>query len=120
MKSLPELYELEYLFECDAKIIETEIPWYYSGATFSITRENLDIEFYIHPASSSGEVRLYVLKDKILNLSLENIKEVVITKNKDLEGLLVTFDDENYVEPLEIQTKPIIKVRWGTSIELHR
>ncbi|WP_433944927.1 SMI1/KNR4 family protein [Paenibacillus sp. SN-8-1] len=58
MNSSPELYEFEYLFECDAKLVEPDIPWFYSGATFSIRRDELEIEFSLVPEISNGEIKL--------------------------------------------------------------
>ncbi|KIL37015.1 hypothetical protein SD71_04890 [Cohnella kolymensis] len=82
----PELYELEYLFECEASGIEAGIPWAYCLAKFSLLRETRSIEF----------------------------------ESEGTEGLKVDFDEENYVLPLIIYTKPQIEIAWGTSLDLQR
>lgn len=116
----PDLYELEYLFECDAIIVDKEIPWYYAGASFSLIKERRLIEFKITPAVRDGKLKLQIDEEVIIDLKLENIKEIQIYNEKNIEGLNVFFDVDNYVLPLQIQTKPVIKIEWGTSIELQR
>ncbi|RUT28040.1 hypothetical protein EJP77_18670 [Paenibacillus zeisoli] len=121
MSSSPKLYEFEYLFECDAKIGEPDIPWFYSGATFSIRRDEFEIEFSLVPEISNGEIKLLHKSGfQIVTLTLENIKDIRIYRDKVKEGLLITFNEENFVEPLEIQTRPNIRLKWGTSLELQR
>jgi hypothetical protein len=34
----PEIYELEYLFEYEAKFLDEGIPWQYTSVSFHITR----------------------------------------------------------------------------------
>jgi hypothetical protein len=114
----PEMYELEYLFECDARIVDEEVPWYYIGASSSLIRENKLIEFYVNPANRNGELRLLVNEEPLINLDLENITEVQLTNEKNTEGFKVHFDKENYVKSLIVQTKPFVKIEWGTSLEL--
>lgn len=121
MNSSLELYKFEYLFECDAKNVEPDIPWFYSGATFSIRRNDLEIEFSVVPEISNGEIKLLHKSGfQIVTLTLENIEDIRIYRDKEKEGLLITFDEKNYVEPLEIQTRPNISLKWGTSLELQR
>ncbi|WP_419875153.1 hypothetical protein [Candidatus Pristimantibacillus sp. PTI5] len=116
----PELYELEYLFECDARIVDEEIPWYYTGASFSLMRENKLIKFYVNPASGNGELRLEVNGETIIHLNLDNVTEIQTIKEGKIEGFKVHFAKENYVTPLIVQTKPVVKIEWGTSLELQR
>ncbi|MFC5649722.1 hypothetical protein ACFPYJ_11435 [Paenibacillus solisilvae] len=116
----PELYELEYLFECDAKFVDEGVPWQYTTVSFHITRNNLRVEFDFEEASRCGQIKLYLGEDEISNFFLENIQNLFIKQLKDFESLILVFDNENFVVPLELQTKPVIKITWGTSLELHR
>ncbi|MDQ0194601.1 hypothetical protein [Paenibacillus wynnii] len=116
----PDLYEFEYLFECDATGIEQGIPWVYCGATFDLSRLNRSITFSIEIGGRCSTLELFADQNRIITLKLENIKEIQIIKNNISEGLKLEFDDDNYVLPLLINTKPEIYVDWGTSLELQR
>jgi hypothetical protein len=116
----PELYELEYLFECDAMFIEEGIPWQYSSVSFNLTRGDIKVEFDIEVASHSGQLRLYSGEKIVNKLYFENIESLIIEKEIGIELLKIKFDNENYVLPLELQTKPTIHMSWGTSLELRR
>ncbi|WP_197260857.1 hypothetical protein [Brevibacillus laterosporus] len=116
----PELFELEFLFECEAKIVEEEIPWQYSTISFNITRNNLRAEFDFEEASRCGEIRIYLGEDEISKFYLENIQTLVINRFNHFESLIFEFESDNFVVPLVLQTKPTIKITWGTSLELHR
>ncbi|MGO4547366.1 hypothetical protein AB4Z29_21515 [Paenibacillus sp. 2TAB23] len=115
-----DLYELEYLFECEASLIEEGIPWVYGDAKFSLARENREIDFIIGIASRCGEVIMRVDQRSLLQLTLENIDEILIFKEQQSEGISIKFVDGNYVRPLTIHTKPEIRITWGTSLELQR
>lgn len=116
----PELYELEYLFECDAIFVDEEVPWQYTSVFFQITRGNLRAEFDFEEASRCGQLRLYLGGEEINKFGLENILGLEIKRLADFEGLIIKFDSDNYVFPLELQTKPKIRITWGTSLELQR
>ncbi|MGM0885106.1 MAG: hypothetical protein ACQEXQ_29195 [Bacillota bacterium] len=116
----PELFELEYLFECDANFVDEGVPWQYTNVSFHLTRGNLRVKFDFEEASRCGQLRMYLGEDEINKFYLENIQNLVIKRLKDFESLILEFDSENFVVPLELQTKPTIKITWGTSLELRR
>jgi len=45
---------------------------------------------------------------------------LTIKRANDFESLIIEFNKDNFVIPLELQTKPILKITWGTSLELQR
>ncbi len=116
----PELYELEYLFESEATGIEEGIPWVYCGASFKLIRANRMITFSIEIACRCGTITLFVDQNRIIDLKIENIKHIILLKTNESEGIKIEFEDDNYVLPLIINTKPDINILWGTSIELQR
>ncbi|TLS53931.1 hypothetical protein FE782_00835 [Paenibacillus antri] len=116
----PELFELEYLFECDAQLSEDGIPWQYTSVSFYVIRDKVKAEFDFEEASRSGQIRLYLYEEELTKIILENIKDITIRKSNDFESLVLEFDEENYVKPLVLQTKPRINMTWGTSLELRR
>lgn len=116
----PELYELEYLFECEAILNEEGIPWQYASVAFKLIRGKLKVEFELEKASSCGQLSLYFEEENLSKLSLENIHAIRIKRDNMLEYLIVEFEKGNYVLPLELQTKPSISISWGTSLELQR
>ncbi|WP_310831048.1 hypothetical protein [Paenibacillus pedocola] len=116
----PELYELEYLFECEAKLSDDGIPWQYTSVSFQIVRNNIKAVFEFEEASRGGQLRLYFENEEITNYCLENISIIHIKRDDNYECLILEFDEENFVLPLALQTKPSIKTSWGTSLDLKR
>lgn len=116
----PELYELEYLFECEAKLSDDEIPWQYTSVSFQIVRNNIKAVFEFEEASRNGQLRLYFETEELSNYYLENIRTINIKREHNYECLILEFDEENFVLPLALQTKPSIKTSWGTSLDLKR
>ncbi|WP_342562303.1 hypothetical protein NST84_22150 [Paenibacillus sp. FSL R7-0345] len=116
----PELYELEYLFECDAKFNDDGIPWQYTTVSFQIVRNNIKAVFEFEEASRSGQLRIYFKTEEISKYYLENISTIHIKREVNYECLTIEFDEENFVLPLALQTKPSIKTSWGTSLDLNR
>ncbi|URN93794.1 MAG: hypothetical protein NAG76_18480 [Candidatus Pristimantibacillus lignocellulolyticus] len=115
----PDIYELEYLFECNSLVADEETGWYYSGVSFMLERNSTEIEFYLLPACRSGFIRINVNKDTLIEIDLENIIEITIKRDKKTEFFEIYFDKDNFVEPLIVQTKPLIKAKWGTTRELN-
>ncbi len=62
----------------------------------------------------------HLKEEEINKFYLENIQNLIIKRINDSESLIIEFDKENFVIPLELQTKPTIKISWGTSLELQR
>jgi len=121
MKSIniPDIYELEYLFECNALVADEEVGWYYSGVSFVLERDSVVIEFYLLPALRSGSLTICLNKNTIIDIDLENISEITLKRDINIEVIELNFDKDNFVEPLIVQTKPFIKANWGTSRELN-
>ncbi|ALS28942.1 hypothetical protein IJ21_35540 [Paenibacillus sp. 32O-W] len=117
---IPELYEIEYVFECDVARSDPEVPWYYDCISFSLARNRCRIDFSVEPGIGWGRVAIYVLDGKMIDLHLENIRELAIVRDGGYEGLVLIFDEGHDVQPLEIGTKPDIRVKWGTSLGLYR
>ncbi|UQZ32786.1 hypothetical protein C2I18_03960 [Paenibacillus sp. PK3_47] len=116
----PELYELEYLFECEAKLSDDAIPWQYTSVSLQIIRNNIKAVFEFEEASRCGKLSLYFETEGISNYCLENISTIHIKREDNYECLILEFDEENFVLPLTLQTKPSIKTFWGTSLGLKR
>jgi len=116
----PELYELEYLFECEAKLSDDGIPWKYTSVSFQMVRNSIKAVFALKEAGRSGQLRLYFKTEEISNYCLENISTIHIMREDNYECLILEFDEENFVLPLALHTKPSIKTSWGTSLDLKR
>ncbi|WP_171693614.1 hypothetical protein, partial [Paenibacillus germinis] len=108
------------LFECEAELSDKSVPWQYTSVSFQVVRGDFKAEFDIEEASRSGQLRLYSGTDEISKFYLENINGVQIKRKGNFECLVSEFDKENFVLPLELQTKPVIKLIWGTSLDLRK
>lgn len=113
MKQIPELWELEALFEMDAIDIYREekvIPWVYRTINFKLTRESETLDITISPSYGSVDIWVFAGKRKILSLSLENIFGLKIEKVNNKEILHILFNEDDSIENFFIETKPNIMV----------
>lgn len=78
------------------------------------------VRFDYEEANQCGQIRMYVGQEELCRFDLENIHHLHIKRLPDFESLLIEFDPDHYVLPLELQTNPTLTITWGTSIELHR
>lgn len=112
----PELYEWEYLLECEAKRVDHELNWYYTGASFELKRNGIRLELTVQPVIGSSELSLYLNNSILVHLKLENIIEARLTNADDKEGFILFFDNQHLLKALIVQTKPVITLDWGSML----
>ncbi|WP_152559311.1 hypothetical protein [Tumebacillus flagellatus] len=64
----PELYELEYLFECEAVNEEPKIPWQYGRVSFSLSRGHTKVEFDLEKAMEKKQRGCRVILDSLVGV----------------------------------------------------
>ncbi|QOV11856.1 hypothetical protein [Viridibacillus arvi] len=113
IETFPEMYELIDIFESIPEILDKDLDWYYNESTFVLRRDNEILEVIIEPAIN--RLRL-IWRDKKrirMELDLEEVAGLVITKNNGEESIQVSFND-SLMKDLIVKTKPYISVVWGT------
>ncbi|KOO51301.1 hypothetical protein [Viridibacillus arvi] len=113
IETFPEMYELIDIFESIPDILDKDLDWYYNESTFVLRRDNEILEVIIEPAIN--RLRL-IWRDKKrirMELDLQEVAGLVITKNNGEESIKVSFND-SLMKDLIVKTKPYISVVWGT------
>ena len=111
---MPELWELIALFESEPKLMfdnGSEVPWFYNTLLFSLERENSKLNIFISPANCSISFELTVCGSRVLDISLQNVHEIRIQKEKGNEILFIDFADEDNIEEFYIQTRPYLFIK---------
>lgn len=114
MKSFPEEYELIDIFECEPQIMDKKLPWFYNSLKFILNRNKDLIELELEPSIGLVKIVWSQSERQLMSLHLENVMGLEIEKNKGIENLHIIFRGENFVNPLILQLKPEIHIKWGT------
>ncbi|MFF3099461.1 hypothetical protein [Viridibacillus arvi] len=113
IETFPEMYELIDILESIPDKLDKDLDWYFNESTFELRRDNEILEVIIEPAIN--RLRLIWRDEKRIRmeLDLEDIVGLAITKNNVEESIQVSFND-SLMKDFIVKTKPYISVVWGT------
>jgi hypothetical protein len=115
MPVFPDEIDLLSLFECDPTLLDTsskDYPFYYNQATYKFS--NGEEDFVVTLSPSYGEVKIQVTNRStnrlfsILELTRVEKFEIVSDK-KDHSSVLLTVENEDTQQMIEIDFKPFFK-----------
>jgi hypothetical protein len=108
----PQDWELISLFEGEPMLSDFGVPWVYNHLQFSLVRPNGKLDCGIEPANGILDVRWSLNGETCVHLTLRQVQALEAHAGPECEFLLATFAGGN-LEPLQLQTKPSIAIRWG-------
>ncbi|MFF2755814.1 hypothetical protein ACFVR1_19155 [Psychrobacillus sp. NPDC058041] len=115
MPIFPEESDFLSLFESEPMLLDTttkDLPFYYNEATYRFSNGQEDFVIKICP--SYGEVKIQVSmhsSNRLLSLlDLKRVEKLEITADKkEWASMLLTIDNENSQQIIEIDFKPYFK-----------
>ncbi|MEK4760365.1 hypothetical protein MHH85_08910 [Viridibacillus sp. FSL E2-0187] len=113
IETFPEMYELIDIFESIPEILDKDLDWYYNESTLVLRRDNEILEVIIEPSINRLRINWRDEKRIRMELDLEEVAGLAITKNNGGESIQVSFND-SLMKDLIVNTKPYISVVWGT------
>lgn len=116
MKPFPDEHELIALFESEPTLTDKGVPWVYNRLTFTLLRGVHRITCVIEPSYEVLELEWSRTGKMLVSLSLNRVSGIETELNAETEVLVAHFCDKHLLD-LRIQTKPDIRVAWGTSEE---
>ena len=116
MNSLPDEYELLALFECEPVLRDSQtknLPFYYNEATYRFSNEEESFLVRITPAYSEVKIQVNhrVTQRLISRLDLKKVDKLeIIADTKKISSILLTMDNDENLQTLEIEFKPHYKL----------
>ncbi|MEW9670608.1 hypothetical protein [Ammoniphilus sp. 3BR4] len=116
MYSYPEEHELLSLFECEPKLYDAyteNLPFFYNQATYEFS--NQTEHFIVTLSPSYEEVRIQVSdassNELLTYLDLKRVdKFEIVADKKDHSSVLLTIQNDDTLQTLEIDFKPRFKL----------
>jgi hypothetical protein len=117
MEPFPADFELLSLFECEPTVSDSGVPWAYNCLRFDTHRGPDRVVCEIEPGYET--VRLWWHRDnvEVVRLSLNWVRGLTVEKLAGVEALIALFRDPA-LEPLRLQLRPRVQIRWGTTVGL--
>lgn len=115
MPVFPEEIDLLSLFECEPILLDKseDLPFYYNEASYHFN--NKEEEFHVTISPSYGEVQIEVKERTSQDLiALFDLKRVgkfeIIEDKKETSSILLTINNEETQQTIELGFKPKFKV----------
>jgi hypothetical protein len=89
--------DLEIFFECEPSKLDRDVPWPYNKFTFAYERGEESIEFKIHPAEPSVEIKVTRAKQTTYELKAFGIVDAVYHNDNGQESLELTLSQHHQI-----------------------
>jgi hypothetical protein len=108
---VPELADLVWLFEDEPTPAEDDLRWPIGLHSFRLRRGDREVVFSLDPLSGEAYVTLFSGGEETVSLSrLRTLERLTVDKGGEREGLVLRF--VTGLEPLRLQTRPVIRLTW--------
>jgi hypothetical protein len=108
----PDLADLIWLFEDDPTVKYPDLAWPVGLHSFKLRRGDREVLFSVNPDYGDAVISLYVAGQEMTYLGrLRRIETLTIEKRDEYEGLVLNFAGSK-LEPLRLQTRPVIRLTW--------
>jgi hypothetical protein len=108
----PEPWELIGLFECEPKLADADMPWFYNRVRFDRRRGNERIELVIEPADHDLAFRWSIDGEAIIDLDLHDVVGLEVRLGHGKESLIVSTGDPHQ-RPIDIEISPKVRLIVG-------
>ena len=108
----PDVADLIWLFEDEPTAEDPDVGWPVGLHSFRLRRGNREVLFSLDPTYGEAYISLYVAEQEMTYLGrLRWIETLRIVKKDGYEGLVLNFAGRE-LEPLRLQTRPVIRLTW--------
>jgi hypothetical protein len=109
---IPELAELIWLFEDEPTPEYPDLGWPAGLHSFRLHRGDREVLFSLDPLAGDAYISLFAGGQEMVQLGrLRRIETLRIVKDDGCEGLVLNFVGGK-LEPVSLQTKPVLWLRW--------
>lgn len=108
---MPELADLIWLFEDEPTPSEEDLGWPVGLQLFRLRRADREVLFSLDPTSGEAYVSILAGGEEIVSLGrLRKLERLTVEKDGEREGLVLRF--VTGLDPLWLQTRPVIRLSW--------
>jgi hypothetical protein len=108
---IPELADLIWLFEDEPTSSDDDLGWPVGLQSFRLRRGAREVLFSLDPTSGEAYVSIFEGSEEIVSLGrLRRLERLAVEKNGEREGLVLRF--VTGLDPLRLQTRPVIRLSW--------
>lgn len=109
---IPELADLIWLFEDEPTMQYPDLAWPVGLQSFRLRRGDREVLFSLDPLAGEAYISLYLAGQEMTYLGrLRRIETLRIVKEDGYEGLVLNFAGGK-LDPIRLQTRPVIRLRW--------
>ncbi|WP_329249350.1 hypothetical protein OG417_02985 [Actinoallomurus sp. NBC_01490] len=111
---MPELADLIWLFEDEPTPSEEDLSWPVGLHSFRLRRGDREVLFSLDPTSGEAYVSLFEGGEETVSLGrLRRLERLTVEKEGEREGLVLRF--VSGLDPLRLQTRPVIRLSWDVN-----
>ena len=109
---IPELADLIWLFEDEPAPAYPDPGWPAGLHSFRLRRGDREVVFSLDPLAGDAHISLFAGGQELVHLRrLRRIETLRIVKDDGYEGLVLNFVGGK-LEPVNLQTRPVLGLRW--------
>ncbi|WP_141579253.1 hypothetical protein [Actinomadura sp. WMMA1423] len=110
---MPELADLIWLFEDEPTPQHEDLAWPVGLQSFRLRRGSREVLFSLDPTSGEAYLTFFEAGEETVSIGrLRRLETLTVEKRNDYEGLVLRFDHERF-DPLQLQTRPVIRLTWN-------
>ena len=110
---IPELADLIWLFEDEPFSEYEDMAWPVGLQSFRLRRGTREVLFSLDPTSGEAYVTMYEAGEETMSIGrLRKLESLTVDKGDEYEGLILHFTSGD-LEPLRLQTRPVIRLSWN-------
>jgi hypothetical protein len=108
---LPELADLVWLFEDEPTPEYEDVDWPVGLRSFRLQRGHREVLFSLDPTSGEAYMTISDGCEEVVSLGrLRALERLTLEKDGEREGLVLHF--VHGLDPLRLQTRPVIRLWW--------
>ncbi|WP_075024986.1 hypothetical protein K8Z49_27655 [Actinomadura madurae] len=109
---MPELADLIWLFEDEPTSDHEDLSWPVGLQSFRLRRGDREVLFSLDPTSGEAYLTMFEAGEETASIGrLRRLQSLTIEKRGEHEGLVIHFASEA-LDPLQLQTRPVIRLSW--------
>ncbi|NEA27990.1 hypothetical protein [Actinomadura bangladeshensis] len=110
---MPELADLIWLFEDEPTSMDEDLTWPVGLQSFRLRRGSREVLFSLDPTSGEAYLTMFEPGEEVMTIGrIRKLKSLTIEKRDEYEGLILHFNSDE-LDPLQLQTRPVIHLSWN-------
>lgn len=110
---MPDLADLIWLFEDDPFSEYEDMAWPVGLQSFRLRRGTREVLFSLDPTSGEAYLTMYEAGEETMSIGrLRRLESLTVDKRDEYEGLVLLFASDD-LDPLRLQTRPVIRLSWN-------